>query len=73
MAPIVAPPPPTTFLELLPTLDPWERALFDTCQFLVPYHEVLHVVCTEPILFASDGGAASPKADPNTGHVCVCR
>ena len=62
MAPIVAPQPPTTFLELLPTLDQWERDLFDTCQFLVPYHEVLHIVCTEPIMFASDGGAASPKA-----------
>jgi len=23
---------------------------------------VLHIVCTEPIMFASDGGAASPKA-----------
>jgi len=55
-------PPPTTFLELLPTLDQWERDLFDTCQFLVPYHEVLQMVCTEPIVFASDGGAASPKA-----------
>jgi len=62
LAPIVAPPPPTTFLELLPTLDLWERDLSDTCQFLVPCHEVLHIVCTEPILFASDGGAASPKA-----------
>jgi len=62
VAPVVAPPPPTTFLELLPTLDQWERDLFDTCQFLVPYHEVLHIVCTEPIMFASDGGAASPKA-----------
>ena len=62
VAPIVAPLPPTTFMERLPTLDLWERDLFDTFQFLVPYHEVLHIVCTEPILFASDGGAASPKA-----------
>jgi len=62
MAPIVAPPPPTTFLELLPTLDQWERDLFDTCHFLVPCHKALHIVCTEPLLFASDGGAASPKA-----------
>jgi len=43
VAPIVVPPPPTTFMELLPTLGPWERALFDTCQFLVPYHKVLHI------------------------------
>jgi len=62
VAPIVAPPPPTTFLELLPTLDQWERDLFDTCLFLVPYHEVLHTVCTESVMFASNGGATSPKA-----------
>jgi len=62
VAVIVAPPPPTTpFLELLPTLDQWERDLFDTCQFLVPCPEVLHIVCKESLTFASDGGAASPK------------
>ena len=60
--PIVAPPPPTTFLELLPTLDQWERDVCDTCQFMVPYHEVLHIVCTESVMFASGGGVASPKA-----------
>jgi len=62
VAPILAPPLPTTFLELLPTLNQWERDLFDTCQFLVPYHEVLHTVRTESVTFASDGEAASPKA-----------
>jgi len=62
VAPIVAPPPPNTFFKLLPTLDQWERDLFDTCQFLVPYHEVLHIVCTESVMFVSDGGAAIPKA-----------
>jgi len=62
VAPIVAPPPPTTFLEILPILDQLERDLFDTVQFLVPCDVVLHIVCTQSVVFASGGGAASPKA-----------
>jgi len=49
-------------MERLPTLGLWERDLFDACHFLVPCHKALHIVCTEPLLFANDGGAASPKA-----------
>jgi len=47
LAPVVVPPPPTIFLELFPTLDKWERDLFDHCQVWVPYHQATQLLCID--------------------------
>ena len=53
---------PITFLELLPKLDLWERELFCNLELLVPYEQLVHLLCTANLLYASDGGAAAPRA-----------
>ena len=55
-------PSTASYQELVATMEPWERHLFDTMDWLVSEEEVWEALCEVSCLLVSDGSAPCPQA-----------